>query len=77
MNMNKRLRGWAIALGAFLLWGNLVSLMLPAENYPALVKTVDFATVVFLLAGLITAAAGGRKAKSAPGRAPREKAAAD
>ena len=36
MSMNKRLRGWAIALGAFLLWGNLVSLMLPAENYPEL-----------------------------------------
>lgn len=43
------------AFGAFLFWGNLVSFLLPAEQYGAIIKTVDFATALFLLAVLATA----------------------
>ena len=58
----------SVAFGAFLFWGNLVSFLLPAEQYGALVKTVDFATALFLLAVLVTAAAGivrGRRQRKA------------
>ncbi len=57
------LRNSAIALGIFILWGNLVSLMLPAEEYGMIAKTVDFATVLFLLPFLAAALIGLRKKK--------------
>ncbi len=66
MKEKSRVRNVAIALGAFIFWGNLVSLMLPVENYAAVAKTVDFATVVFLLAGLFTAVADLRKRYVSP-----------
>ena len=58
MKERKTIRNIAVALGAFVLWGNVVSLLLPAEEYGVIVKTVDFATVLFLLAILATALAG-------------------
>ena len=66
MKEKNRIRNVAIALGAFIFWGNLVSLMLPVENYAAVAKTVDFATVVFLLASLFTAVADLRKRYVSP-----------
>ena len=68
MKEKNRIRDVAIALGAFIFWGNLVSLMLPVENYAAVAKTVDFATVVFLLAGLFMVAADLRKRCASPGK---------
>ncbi len=58
MKARKTIRNLAIALAAFVLWGNLISLLLPAEEYGAVMKTVDFATVVFLVALLIAAVWG-------------------
>ena len=54
----KTIRNLAIALGTFMLWGNIISLLLPTEEYGAVMKTVDFATVLFLLAIVITAVWG-------------------
>lgn len=58
MKARKTIRNLTIALAAFVLWGNLISLLLPAEEYGAVMKTVDFATVVFLVALLIAAVWG-------------------
>ena len=54
----KTIRSFAIALAAIALWGNVVSFLLPAEEHSMIVKTVDFATILFLLAILITAIIG-------------------
>ena len=49
MKENRTLRNIAIALGVFVLWGNVVSLILPPEQYSAIIKTVDAATLLFVL----------------------------
>ena len=54
MKKNKRFLNVAVAFGAFLFWGNIVSLLLPAEEYGSVIKTVDFATALFLLAVIAT-----------------------
>ncbi len=62
---NNTIRSISFALGIFLLWANFVSLLLPAEQYAAIIKIVDFTTVLSLSAILITAfAAAGGKGKS-------------
>ena len=66
-NLNT-IRSFAIALAAIVLWGNLVSLLLPAEEHSMVVKTVDFATVLFLLAIMITAIIGTVKERRRTGR---------
>ena len=54
MKKQNTIRDLALAFGVFVFWGNVVSFLLPAEQYGAVVKTVDFASAVFLLAVLIT-----------------------
>ena len=58
MKEHRAIRGLVIALIVFVLWGNVISLLLPAEDYGAVTKTVDFATVLFLLAILIAVLIG-------------------
>ncbi len=58
MKEHRAIRGLVIALIVFVLWGNVISLLLPAEDYGAVTKTVDFATVLFLLAILIAVIIG-------------------
>ena len=55
MKKNKTMRSIAIALGLFVLWGNIISLLLPVEEYGAVIKTIDFATILFVLAFLTAA----------------------
>ena len=50
MKENKTIRSIAFALGFFVLWGNIISLMLPADQYGTVIKTVDFVSVLFVLA---------------------------
>ena len=50
MKEYKTIRGIAFALGFFVLWGNVISLMLPADQYGAVIKTVDFVSILFALA---------------------------
>ena len=58
MKEHRAIRGLVIALIVFVLWGNVISLLLPAEDYGVVTKTVDFATVLFLLAILIAVIIG-------------------
>lgn len=58
MKEHRAIRGLVIALIVFVLWGNVISLLLPAEDYGAVTKTVDFATILFLLAILIAVIIG-------------------
>ena len=46
-------RNIAVALGVFVLWGNIISLLLPVDQYDVVIKTVDFTTVLVVLALLI------------------------
>lgn len=55
MKKNKTMRSIAIALGLFVLWGNIISLLLPVEEYGAVIKTIDFSTILFILAFLTAA----------------------
>ena len=55
MRKNKTMRNIAIALGTFVLWGNIISLLLPVEEYGAVIKTIDFSTILFILAFLTAA----------------------
>ena len=57
MKERKTIRNIAAALGAFVLWGNLVGLLLPAEEHGAVVGTLDFAAALFLTAILAAACA--------------------
>ncbi len=50
---NKTERNLAIAFAIFVIWGNLISIFLPTEEYGAVIKTVDFVSVLFLLTFLI------------------------
>jgi len=59
--MRTYLRNTVCALCMLILWGNIVSLFLPPEQYGTIVKTVDFSTVLFALAVLIAVLCGIRK----------------
>lgn len=50
MKEYKTIRSIAFALGFFVLWGNIISLLLPADEYGAVIKTVDFVSLLFALA---------------------------
>ncbi len=60
MKRNGAVRNVAIALLAFILWGNLISLLLPADLYGPIVRTVDFSTILFTAAILLTVLFGDR-----------------
>ena len=67
MKERKTIRNIALALGAFILWGNLISLLLPAEQYGAVIKTVDFTTVLYLAVILVAVLLKLRKKKQDAG----------
>ena len=73
MKEHRAIRGLVIALIVFVLWGNVISLLLPAEDYGAVTKTVDFATVLFLLAILIAVIIGTVRERSKNSPKDREK----
>ena len=58
MKNSKTIRNLGIALCVFVFWGNLVSLFLPVEEYGAVIKMIDFASALFVLAVLISAVIG-------------------
>ena len=49
------IRNLAFALAAFLLWGNAVCLLLPAEEYAAIVRALSLTLGLFLAEILIIA----------------------
>ena len=57
----KPLQNVILALGFFVLWGNIVSLLLPAEQYGAVIKMIDFASLLFILAVLVPLVIGRHK----------------
>lgn len=57
----KTLQNVILALGFFVLWGNIVSLLLPAEQYGSVIKMIDFASLLFILAVLVPLVIGRRK----------------
>lgn len=57
----KTLQNVILALGFFVLWGNIVSLLLPAEQYGTVIKMIDFASLLFILAVLVPLVIGRRK----------------
>ena len=57
----KTLQNVILALGFFVLWGNIVSLLLPAEQYAAVIKMIDFASLLFILAVLVPLVIGRHK----------------
>lgn len=50
MKKNTSLLNCTIALGFLVLWGNLIRLLLPAEQFGAILKTIDFALLLYVLA---------------------------
>lgn len=57
----KTLQNVILALGFFVLWGNIVSLLLPAEQYGTVIKMIDFASLLFILAVLVPLVIGRHK----------------
>ena len=57
----KTLQNVILELGFFVLWGNIVSLLLPAEQYGAVIKMIDFASLLFILAVLVPLVIGRHK----------------
>ena len=50
--MKKTVWNIILALAVFVLWGNVISLLLPAEDYGAVIKITDFATILYLMIAL-------------------------
>jgi hypothetical protein len=63
MKDHQHLRNLIIALAFFVLWGNVVSLMLPPEAHETVIKLVDFGSLLFALAVLAAGVSGFAKAK--------------
>ncbi len=55
MKEHKTVRNIAFAMGFYVLWANGVGLLLPADQYAAMSKTVGFTSLFFLPAILIAA----------------------
>ena len=64
MKDHQHLRNLIIALAFFVLWGNVVSLMLPPEAHETVIKLVDFGSLLFALAVLAAGLFGMAKSKS-------------
>ena len=58
MNENKTLLNWMIALSLFVVWGNIVSLFLSGDQYDAVIKLIDFVSLLFALVVLVSAVRG-------------------
>ena len=61
MNENKTLLNWMIALSVFVVWGNIVSLFLSGDQYDAVIKLIDFVSLLFALVVLLSAVRGKEK----------------
>ena len=58
MKENKTLLNWMIALSLFVVWGNVISLFLSGDQYDAVLKLLDFVSLVFAVVVLISAIRG-------------------
>ena len=58
MKENKTLLNWMIALSLFVIWGNVISLFLTGDQYDAVIKLIDFVSLVFAVVVLISAIRG-------------------
>ena len=63
MKDHKSMRNLIVALAFFVLWGNVISLMLPAEDCRAIGRLVDFGSLLFALAVLAAGLTGFIKTK--------------
>ena len=54
MKKDNTQKNLTIAFGFLVVWGNLISLFLPADQFGTIIKIVDFASVIFLLCVLVT-----------------------
>ena len=70
MKENKTLLKWMIALSVFVVWGNIISLFLSGAQHDAVIKLVDFVSLLFALVVLVSAIRG-------KGKKPEEKASGD
>ena len=70
MKENKTLLNWMIALSVFVIWGNIISLFLSGAQHDAVIKLVDFVSLLFALVVLVSAIRG-------KGKKPEEKASWD
>ena len=61
MKENKTLLNWMIALSLFVVWGNIISLFLSGDQYDAVIKLIDFVSLLFALVVLVSAACGKEK----------------
>lgn len=61
MRENKTVLNWAIALSIFVVWGNVVSLLIPSDQYDTVIKLIDFVSLVYALAVLVSAVTGKRR----------------
>ena len=61
MRENKTMLNWAIALSIFVVWGNVVSLLIPSDQYDTVIKLIDFVSLVYALAVLVSAVTGKRR----------------
>ncbi|MBO5567839.1 MAG: hypothetical protein J6A79_02675 [Clostridia bacterium] len=58
MKDNKTLLNWMIALSLFVIWGNIISLFLSGDQHDAVIKLIDFVSLLFALVVLISAVRG-------------------
>lgn len=58
MKENKTLLNWMIALSVFVVWGNIISLFLSGAQHDAVIKLVDFVSLLFALVVLVSAVRG-------------------
>lgn len=63
MKENKTLLNWMIALSVFVVWGNIISLFLSGDQYDAVIKLIDFVSLVFAMVVLLWAIRGKGKTK--------------
>lgn len=61
MKENKTLLNWMIALSVFVVWGNIISLFLSGAQHDAVIKLVDFVSLLFALVVLVSAIRGKEK----------------
>ena len=47
MKDNKTLLNWMIALSLFVIWGNIISLFLSGDQHDAVIKLIDFVSLLF------------------------------
>ena len=63
MKENKTLLNWMIALSVFVIWGNIISLFLSGDQHDAVIKLIDFVSLIFALVVLFWAIRGKGKKK--------------